>query len=128
MINKALRIIFAFLLLSIIAASVIDYSNIPSIGLSAEGGAGLGYHFWGYLIAAVLSWIAFRNHNAWVISIIGLLLFVLGTGLEILQAYLPYRTFNPKDIAANILGLGAGFLCILIWRSIQKFKESRIST
>jgi len=63
-----------------------------------------------------------------VISVIGVLLFVLGTGLEILQAYLPYRTFNPKDIAANILGLGAGFLCILIWRSIQKFKESRIST
>ncbi len=119
MLTNAFRIIFGVCLLGILAASLVDYSDIPFVDLSTGGGAGLIYHFLGYLIATILSWIAFRHHHNRMIFIIGILLFVLGIGLETLQIYLPYRTFNPKDIAANTLGLFAACLCILMWRTIR---------
>jgi len=121
------KILLCLWLSAIIASSLVDYSAFSSIKVSTEGGAGLIYHFMMYLIAAALSWMAFRNHHTRVIFIIGVLLFIFGTGFETLQIYLPYRTFNPKDIAANIIGLALGYGLIFIWQVIRKTNSNRYS-
>ena len=38
-------------------------------------------------------------------------LFLLGVLFEIVQIYIPRRSFNPKDIAANGLGLACVYMC-----------------
>jgi len=42
----------------------------------------------------------------------GLLIFLYSVALEIVQFFLPYRTFNMDDIAANASGV---FLFVVIW-------------
>ena len=42
----------------------------------------------------------------------GFLIFLYSVALEILQFFLPYRTFNMDDIAANASGI---FLFVVIW-------------
>ena len=46
-------------------------------------------------------------------------LFLLGIVFEIVQIYVPHRTFNPKDIAANGLGLAGVYVCNMLISSRQ---------
>ena len=39
-----------------------------------------------------------------------LMVLLFGVGIECLQYVIPYRTFNPVDIVANVVGIGAGML------------------
>ena len=49
-----------------------------------------------------------------------LILFGCGILLEIAQEYLPKRTYNPMDIAANGLGLAAFYVCYHLTRIRSK--------
>lgn len=40
---------------------------------------------------------------------------LLAAGLEVIQAFIPWRTFNPKDLASNCLGIIA-FLPFLFFK------------
>jgi len=44
----------------------------------------------------------------------GGIVFVFAMGLELLQIFIPYRTFNPMDMIANIVGALLAMLFILI--------------
>jgi VanZ family protein len=43
-------------------------------------------------------------------------IFLFGIGLlaEVLQIWVPYRSFNPMDMVANLVGIGVGYL-ITLW-------------
>lgn len=65
----------------------------------------------GYFIAGALYFFAFGKKGQKVIIITFIALFLLGVLFEIVQIHVPNRSFNPKDIVANGLGLAGVFLC-----------------
>ncbi|VBB43678.1 VanZ like family protein (modular protein) [uncultured Desulfatiglans sp.] len=65
-------------------------------------------HLLGFAFLAVLAIGAGKGLLLW--KRVGLVLLVLGfgAGIEWMQSYLPYRTFNPVDIVANSIGVAIG--------------------
>ena len=106
-----LKIIFFVWLLGITVASLVDYSSISLVNLSNGFGTGFWLHIIGYFIAGSLYFLAFGNKRQKVVLITFFALFLLGILFEIVQIYVPNRTFNPKDIAANGLGLVGVYVC-----------------
>lgn len=72
---------------------------------------GLAY----FLLMVWFSGLYARRRHAF----IALLLIVFGLGLELAQARLPYRWFDPLDLLANVagvlLGLGLSFAILAGW-------------
>lgn len=62
--------------------------------------SGFFMHVLAYLFTALLGLLAFRSKQRLAIFLIS-----YSTALEWLQKYLPYRTFNFRDIAANLTGI-----------------------
>ena len=120
------RILFYLWLSAIIVSSLVDYSTFSSVKITTEGSAGLIYHFVAYFGVAILSWIGFREYGIKIILKIGFALLLINISLELVQIYLPYRTFNPKDIVANTAGLVSGYICVIIWQGIQKCNRSDV--
>jgi VanZ family protein len=52
--------------------------------------------------------------------------FLLGSSIECLQYFVPYRTFNLKDILANFLGLCAGTI-LGLWLELVIKKSKNMS-
>jgi len=110
-------VIFIFWIVVIAVLSVVPHANENgglSIKLTESGMVG---HFGAYFVGTALVFWVFRKNTLYfiLISIFSILLY--GVVLEIIQIYLPYRTFNPLDIAAN--GVGVGFFVIfwvVFWR------------
>lgn len=50
----------------------------------------------------------------------GGIVFVFAMGLELLQILIPYRTFNPMDMIANLFGAILTMLCIFISRRLHR--------
>lgn len=65
-----------------------------------------------YFIGAVLCFYSFRYRGLGFVISAGMGVFLLGVMLEVAQIWVPYRTFNPMDMAGN--GAGAG-LFMVIW-------------
>lgn len=105
------KILFFMWLLAITVASLIDYSSISGLNLSKGFGTGFWLHVIGYFIAGLLFILAFRKKGQTYLLIALTALFLLGVIFEIVQLQIPKRTFNPKDIAANGLGLIVFYVC-----------------
>ena len=105
------KIIFFIWLLAITVASLVDYSSISGLTLPKGMGTGFWLHVIGYFIAGLLFILAFGTKRQRVVLIALTALFLLGVLFEILQLHIPKRTFNPKDIAANGLGLIVFYVC-----------------
>ena len=104
------KIIFFAWLFGITFASLVDYSFINCLNLSKGFGSGFWLHLIGYFIAGALYFLSFGNKRQRIVLITFLALFMLGVLFEIVQIYVPHRTFNPKDIAANGLGLAGVYI------------------
>ena len=50
----------------------------------------------------------------------GGIVFVSAIGLELLQILIPYRTFNPMDMMANLFGAILTLLCIFISHRLHR--------
>jgi VanZ family protein len=122
--NSIFKYLFVTVVIAIITASLINYSSFFDSSASTEGSAGLVYHFIMYLITAILSWKAFHKSGTRIIISIASALFILGLCLEIIQIWLPYRTFNSMDIGANIIGLVAGYVAVIMLQTIRKNKAA----
>ena len=105
------NLVFVTWIAAIAALSVIPYSKngIASLQLTESG---MVLHFVGYFVASSLCYWAFRKETLFFILFSCFSIFLFSVVLEIVQLYLPYRTFNPKDIAANALGI---FFFFAIW-------------
>ena len=71
-------------------------------------GSDLFLHYAGYMVLMISARIALGQHQMLLFT--GLLVYSIA--IEIIQYFLPYRTFSIMDILANLAGLGAGSL---IW-------------
>jgi len=87
------------------------------LGLSRGGAVGaltyndLLMHFFGYVVAGVSIGIALPQKPLWQL---GLFLFVYSIAIEIAQHFLPPRTFDLYDIAANGAGIVAGLILFML--------------
>ena len=50
----------------------------------------------------------------------GGIVFVSAIGIELLQIFIPYRTFNPIDMMANLVGAILTLLCIFISHRLHR--------
>ena len=50
----------------------------------------------------------------------GGIVFVSAVGVELLQIFIPYRTFNPLDMMANLIGAILTMLCIFISHRLHR--------
>lgn len=50
----------------------------------------------------------------------GVIIFVSSIGIELLQIFVPYRTFNPMDMMANLFGAILTILCIFVSRRLHR--------
>lgn len=86
---------------------VISLSLVPKAPefLAADSGNHLG-HFLAYML--IMSWfVQLHTERAWCSFAMGFML--LGFVLEVLQGLLGYRHFDLLDLAANCLGVSAGW-------------------
>jgi len=119
------KLIFFIWLIAITFLSLVDYSSAGWLKLSNGFGSGFWLHLVGYFIAGALYFLAFGNKRQKIVLITFFVLFMLGVLFEIAQIYVPHRTFNPKDIAANGLGLVGVYLGYQVFGR-RKIEELRI--
>jgi len=50
----------------------------------------------------------------------GGIVFVSAIGIELLQIFIPYRTFNPMDMIANLFGAILTLLCVFISHRLHR--------
>ena len=112
------RSLFVFWIAAICLASIADYSAFAGNHSSFAGGSGYVPHAIGYFIAGVLCYLAFPNRSGVVFFMI-LAIFAMGVALEVVQFYVPRRSFNPKDILSNGLGLAGFYMCHVIYNKIE---------
>ena len=72
-------------------------------------------HYCGYIILMISALIAFQKP----IYFLVVLLFFYSVGIEIIQFYLPYRTFSMLDLIANMVGLFSG---AILWLCAMRIK------
>jgi VanZ family protein len=66
------------------------------------------FHILAYAVLCLLGMINAEFHNnRFPFRMLGLVL-IYGTLLELIQYFLPYRTFNPYDILSNLIGVAVG--------------------
>jgi len=92
--------IFIIWLMAITVSSVIPHANDEMLSLRLTR-SGMILHFMAYFVAAVLFYWAYRKNTLFFILFSCFSIFMFGVVLEIVQFYLPYRTFNPIDIVTN---------------------------
>jgi len=74
--------------------------------------SGMEKHLIAYFIAALLFYCVYRRDDIIFILLSGFILFLYGMVLEVMQFFLPYRTFNIIDVAANVSGI---ILFVVMW-------------
>jgi len=117
---KAVKtIIFVIWIVAITALSVIPYSKNGTASLKLTG-SGMVLHFVGYFVASSLFYQAYRKDTLFSILFLCFSIFLFGVVLEIVQVFLPYRTFNPVDIAANGVGVVAFMICWGVFKGMRR--------
>ncbi len=74
--------------------------------------SGFFLHLFAYLVLAVFGYLAYPRRSFAILSFV----FLYSIAMEILQLFIPYRSFNYLDIAANFMGI---LLLILFLASIK---------
>lgn len=81
-------------------------------------------HFSGYLVLMILAILAYEKRQlAMFVS-----LFMYSILIEVIQYFLPYRTFSLADILANLCGLVSGAVLWLCFRYFSKKWKSHRQT
>ena len=106
---------FTVWVFAITALSVFSWSNnniLTSIKLTSSG---FVMHCIAYFVGVTLCCFSFDKKNISFVLWTGLLIFLFSVVLEVVQFYLPYRTFNIYDVVGNGIGVllfGVWMLCI----------------
>jgi glycopeptide antibiotics resistance protein len=67
----------------------------------------------------ILGWLGltYRKLKKQNIFVTFILLIILALGLEIIQYFIPWRTFNVNDMTANGVGVGLGMIVYKVFRT-----------
>ncbi len=110
MIIHIVRVSFALWVLASVILSFI-YFNGNDSSLVIVSSSRAEVHVVYYFMGAFLFFHSFRFEGMGFVIFAGTSVFLLGVILEVVQIWVPHRTFNPLDIAAN--GAGVGLFVIL---------------
>jgi VanZ like protein len=116
-----IRIAFITWMTAITVSSVLPHGDDGILSYKLTG-SGMVVHFVGYFVATGLLYWAYRRDSISFILFSGLLIFIFSVVMEFVQFWLPFRTFNPVDIAANGLGVA---LFVFVWAVDQRFAKMR---
>lgn len=79
------------------------------------------HHWAGFACLTLSAWLAFpRTRLVWLF----LWPFLISVGIELGQELLPLRTASLADIAANVLGVLSGILCVLVLRRFRPMDQA----
>ena len=119
------RVIFVVWVVAIAILSIVPHANEAG-GLSFKlTDSGMGLHFVAYFVSAALFYWAYSKVTLFSILFSCFSIFMLGVVLEFVQLYLPYRSFNPVDIAANGFGVGFFVVCWAVFFRRRKDEKVR---
>ncbi len=90
--------LFIIWVVAITALSVMPYSKNGAVSLKLTE-SGMVVHFVAYFVGSALLYWTFRKDTLFSILFSCFSIFMFGVALEIVQFYLPYRTFNPIAIS-----------------------------
>ena len=117
--------IFSIWIVAIAALSVMPYSKNGAASLKLTESA-MVVHSIAYFVGSCLLYWTLRKDTLFSILFSCFSIFLFSVVLEIFQYYLPYRTFNPIDIAANGVGVVFFVICWAVFNGMKK-KELGIS-
>jgi len=112
-IKKLLLLVAIIYTLTLITASLVSLSGVPSLGSSYDDKI---FHFLAYVVLAFL-WVTYfktvKKKNGRVVVFFFLILF--GVVLELIQHQVnPKRTYDIYDLIANCIGVSLGTLIALL--------------
>ena len=100
-------------------ASVIPYGSAASTVSVVSVSLDKIVHFLGFAGVLLLAFAAGEDFSFWRgVSVVAYVM-VFGAAIEFVQYCIPYRTFNPVDILANVCGVLFG---VLLWNLVRKRK------
>jgi len=108
--------IFSIWIVAIAALSVMPYSKNGAASFKLTG-SGMVVHSIAYFVGSCLLYWTLRKDTLFSILFSCFSIFLFSVVLEIVQFYLPNRTFNPMDIAANGFGI---FFFVICWATFWK--------
>ena len=122
-----LRIFFVLWIVAVAALSVISHPGSNDLLISVKlTSSGFVVHGIVYFVGILLCYFSFNKKNVSFVLWTGLLVFLFSVVLEVVQFYLPCRTFNVYDVVGNgigvILGMGVG-----AWRCVNVKTHTRVS-
>ena len=79
-------------------------------------------HVNAYFIALLLSYFAFRKNGLRYLFFMGGMIFIYSVFLEIIQIFIPHRSFNVYDILANLSGVVFYIVFFAFYHKRLKYK------
>ena len=112
-----MKIAFFSWILLLTAFSALPDSTSVVIQLTSYKLTSSGFflHFFSFFIAAFLCSKAFTQDSINSVLLSGVLIFLYSILLEVIQIFLPYRTFNYYDIMANFVGISLGMIIFVFY-------------
>ena len=112
-----MKIAFIIWMLLLTIFSVLPDSNSGIIQLTSYKLTSSGFfiHLISFFIAALLYFKAFKHGSFNFIFLSGIPIFLYSILLEVIQIFLPYRTFNYYDILANFVGISLGIIIFVFY-------------
>ena len=101
---------------AVTALSVMPYPEKGTLSFQLSE-SGMIMHFAAYFAGTALFFLTFRKNTLFFVLSTSFTIFLYSVALEFIQLYLPYRTFNPVDIAANAFGIA---FFSLVWTVFWK--------
>lgn len=114
------RVVFILWIIVVAMLSLVSFSRSDDNSKWLISASRAELHAAAYFIGAVLCFYSFRLEKVGFVILAGIGVFLFGVIFEVVQIWLPYRAFNPMDIAAN--GLGAG-LFVILWSVFLYFSK-----
>ena len=128
--NVLTRIVFIVWIVTVAALSVMPHTKGDGLISAKLTKSGFVMHVMAYFMGMLFCYFAYGNKYAglsiphtrprkdiFFILLAGLLIFLYSIVLEVVQLYLPYRTFNVYDVVGNGVGV---LLFVVGWVSCWK--------
>ena len=106
--------------------SVLSYSVSNDLLMAVKlTSSGFVVHGVAYFMGIFICYFAFDKKNISFVLWAGLLIFLYGVVLEVVQFYLPNRTFNVYDVVGNCLGI---LSFVFIWMIFISHRHTQMDT
>ena len=120
------RLLFVLWTMAVASLSVISYPGSKDLLMSVKlTSSGFVVHGVAYFVGVLLCYFSFTKKNISFVVWAGLLIFLYSVVLEVVQFYLPYRTFNVYDVVGNGVGI---LIFVVVWMLFVSHRPTQTDT